>query len=123
ARALALTNTLVHDVAFSPDSELLAASADNGTVKIWEVAGGSWQVRHEFKGGEGNQRVNSLQFSPDGLTLACAGASLRLYDLRSRAVSPPFEGPQNHDPMYIAFSPDGRSLLTTSIVLSDIFLR
>lgn len=124
AQVLSLTDALVHDVAFSPGGDMLAAGADNGTVKIWELRDGKWEFEgREFKGGKETQRVNSLQFSPDGLTLACAGISLRLYDIALGKVLPPFEGPDNHDPMYIAFSPDGKTLLTTSIFLSDLFLR
>ncbi|MBZ0137174.1 MAG: protein kinase [Planctomycetes bacterium] len=126
AQTLRLSDSVVHDVAFSPGGAYFAASDDSGNVKIWEhdALTSRWEFRgREFKGGEGNQRVNSLEFSPDGLTLACAGVGLRLYDIAKRAVRPPFDGPGNHDAMYMTFSPDGKSILTTSIRLDDLFLR
>ena len=126
AQVLKLGDSVVHDVEFSPGGNFLAAADNNGNVKLWEWSPGrgTWEFDgREFKGGSGNQRVNSLVFTPDGLHVICAGVSIRVYDVLADKVTRVFEGPDNHEPMYIALSPDGKQLLTTSIVLSDFFLR
>jgi WD40 repeat protein/serine/threonine protein kinase len=125
AQVLQLSTAPVHDVAFSPDGRFFAAGSEDGLVRIWEKDDGSGQYVFnglEFNTGERGDRVNSLEFSPDGRSLACGGVSVLLFEPASRQLTR-FEGPAGHDPMYLAFSPDGRTLLSTSIRFEDLFVR
>src|SRR5262249_56285552 len=56
----------VHAVAFHPDGRHLAAACQDGTVRIWDVAGG--QLLHTLIGD--NLRAQAVNFSPDGTRLA-----------------------------------------------------
>ncbi len=69
-------NGLVWDVAFSRDGRTLASSADDGTIKLWNLA--SMQEAATLHGHEG--AVSGLAFSLDGNYLASAGGgAVRLW--------------------------------------------
>jgi WD repeat-containing protein 61 len=61
----------VLSVAFSPDRQLLAAGAMDGTVAVWDVAAGG-QLLH-IGGLKGHHKpVRSLAFTPGGWQSAVA---------------------------------------------------
>src|SRR5207248_759493 len=60
---------MVEDVAFSPDGKTLALASYEGTVQLWDVAGG--KLLETLKGH--SSAVGALAFSPDGRTLASGG--------------------------------------------------
>jgi WD40 repeat protein len=66
----------VWDVAFSPDGRTLASSADDGAVKLWNVA--SLQEATTLHGHRGP--VSAIAFSPDGKHLASGGWAVRLWN-------------------------------------------
>ncbi|MFN8453372.1 MAG: hypothetical protein U0401_01665, partial [Anaerolineae bacterium] len=109
----------VWSVAFSPDSHTLASGSSDGTVRVWNVAGGQALspplVRH-------TGWVRSVVFSPDGKLLASGGDDqvIFLWDVVSKAgvtsyqgIRPPLTG---HSGFItgLAFSPDGRILASGS---------
>ncbi len=116
---LPLAKNSAHDLAFSPDSRLLAAiggkgysGVDAGQVLVWDVT--TAKLRHSFAGH--NDRVGSLAISPDGRTLATGvmDGSLFLWELASGRRRHQFTGHESW--IYaLAFSPDGRSLAASSI--------
>jgi WD40 repeat protein/tRNA A-37 threonylcarbamoyl transferase component Bud32 len=71
----------VHGLAFSPTGPLVATSADDGTVRIWDRTAASPGVRTigpRIFGGP----VRAVAFTPDGRYLATANANGMVYLLR-----------------------------------------
>lgn len=96
-------------MAFSPDGSILAVGYQDRLVRLWDVATGN--VRGVLRGHAGI--IKALAFAPDRQTLASVAwlepaGELILWDLttsRPRATNP-------LDPVaYLAFSPDGATLL------------
>ncbi|HRL12662.1 MAG TPA: WD40 repeat domain-containing protein [Aggregatilineales bacterium] len=95
-------------LAFHPDGEILASAGDDGTVRLWDVAGGT-QVANLLQ----EDWVTDLAFSPDGNLLAVAlqDGSVRLWDFAGRAEIAYI---QAHAGVVtsVTFSPDGDLLAT-----------
>jgi serine/threonine protein kinase len=71
----------VNSVVFSPDGAHLAAASEDGTVRLWDVAGGQALLTLAAHRGQ----VGSVAFSPDGTRLASAGdddQTVQLWDGR-----------------------------------------
>src|SRR5439155_23207355 len=67
------------NLAFSPDNRRLASAATDGMVRIWKLAGERRRLERILVGHAPN-RVQALNWSPDGQILASGGwdAELRL---------------------------------------------
>jgi hypothetical protein len=95
----------VNVVAFSPDSRLLAAGYDDGTLRLWDPISGErqWDLTGD------KYEIRTLAFSPDGRLLATGGGeTVRLWNPasgeRRRTLASHTHGAA------VAFSPDGRLL-------------
>ena len=108
-------------LAFSPDGKTFATISANGTAALWSVAtqrriGALMTEGSSGTPAAGDSPVDAVGFSPDGATLATAGASgdssdsIRLWDTATQQEigTPMTAGP---GPVYaVAFSPDGATL-------------
>ncbi|QFU91753.1 hypothetical protein [Amycolatopsis sp. YIM 10] len=101
----------VRDAAFSPDGRILATSAGDATVRLWDVTARA-PIGEPLTGH--TAIVNGLAFSPDGTVLATASydQTVRLWDVaRREPVGAPMTG-HTSTVTGIAFSPGGRLLVT-----------
>ncbi len=69
----------IRALAFSPDAKTLATGADEGRLRLFDVATG--KERNAFP--KDGTYMRSVAFAPDGQTVAAAGNSIRLYDTRT----------------------------------------
>jgi WD40 repeat protein/serine/threonine protein kinase len=113
--------TLSNALAFSPDSQRLAAAGgswDRGRVFLWDVPTG-----REVRVLEGHTlMVNSVTFSPDGKRLASASndGTIRLWDVTTSGEETFILRGHHSGVLSLAFSPDGHRLASGSI---DFTLR
>jgi WD40 repeat protein len=87
----------------------MASASDDGTVKLWEVAGG--QELRTLKGHTGS--VFSVSFSPNGRTLVSGGddGAVKLWDPLTGRLLWTADAPQGNS---VFFSPNGRTVVSGS---------
>jgi hypothetical protein len=98
--------------AFSPDGTMLA-TGHSGFIKLWDIPSGKERVTL-VDGDDIPRGGMSVTFAPDGKTLAATdGKTIRRWDV-STGKAIPFNtgGWLKRDVFAIAFSPDGRKLIS-----------
>ncbi len=101
----------VNDVAFAPDSSRIATTGADGTARIWDAATGTEStVLRDF--GDATTVVDAA-FSPDGTRLALTSTDrlVRVYGIPDAVLQITLAG-HTHGLIRVAWSPDGRGLLT-----------
>jgi WD40 repeat protein/serine/threonine protein kinase len=98
-------------VAFSSDSELLAAASDDGKIYVWNLS--NREIRHTLP--ISNSLARSVTFSPDGGLLAAGGDDglVRVWNNRSGSVLYVLSG-HSAAACGVAFSPDSRILASAA---------
>lgn len=108
----------VSRLAFSPDSNSLAAGCWNGIILLWRTD--KWEGPEQL-GAEHTKPITALAFSPDNMTLASASLdqTQRLWNLpsktRGRATSAKLSfvsSGNSATQQALSFSPDGQILLS-----------
>ncbi len=101
----------VFSIAFSPTGTVLATAGQDGTVRLWDAAGGA--PLRVLRGHE--NEVTSVAFSPDGMTVASGSedTTVRLWEVASGKATRVLRGHRDHV-QAIAFSPDGGLLASGS---------
>ena len=97
--------------AISPDGESIAASDQDGMIRIWDARTG--QQLRSFRAHAKHAR--SIAFSPDGLRLASGGwdGTVKVWDAQTGGLMAQREGPGGRIAR-VAFSPDGKRLAVGS---------
>jgi WD40 repeat protein len=94
---------------FSPNGRYLATGSNDGTARLWDVATGK-----ELKRFQGYMIGVGLAFSPDSRLFAVNQAKdINLFDIETGNLLHTFTGHESFVTS-VAFSPDGRFLLTGS---------
>jgi WD40 repeat protein len=113
-----------HDVAFSPDSRTLAFGLPDGTVQLWRLSGGrsggqspsDLEVASLHTLQADDSRICSLDFAPDGRTVA-AGAwngSVHVWRVADGVHLQSLIG-HSGGVVSVAFSPDSATLVSASL--------
>jgi WD40 repeat protein len=101
----------IASVAWSPDGRCVATGSYDGTVKVWDAAGG-----RELTTLSGHDDwVRSVAWSPDGERLASGSddGTIKVWDAASGRELTTLSG-HDHTVLTVAWSPDGRHLASGS---------
>ncbi len=118
ARLESLTehNTEIETSIFSSDGTILASGDQAGNIILWNTTlqnTDQWNSIHHLNGF--TRQIGALSFSPNGKLLASgAGNIITLWDVLSGANQSDLTG-HIDDIMDIAFSPDGKTLVSCSV--------
>lgn len=99
-------------ISFSPDSQILAYGAHDGSIKLCDVITGALKQSLERHPNEGN--VSRVSFSPNGQLLASTAFkdhTVKLWDPTTGTLQRTLSHPQC-SPRSLIFSPDGRFLVS-----------
>ncbi|MBW4449081.1 MAG: caspase family protein [Spirirestis rafaelensis WJT71-NPBG6] len=119
-KTLTAHNSRVNSVSFSPQGNLLATASDDKSIKLWQIP--NMTLRFSLEGLDKSPNklghrdaVIGISFSPDGQTLASAGAEgwVKLWQTRDGYMIKTLQG-HDHEVNNVSFSPNGDILASAS---------
>jgi WD40 repeat protein len=107
----------INDLVFSRNGSELAGADSNGSLYVWSVTTGTL-IRGPLydPSNQTPQDAKGIAFSPDTAMVAVAdtNGSAYLWNLAQKRVARTFHDPDGLQVVGVAFTPDGRFLITTS---------
>ncbi len=106
----------VDEVVFSPSGDILVSSSRDDIIRFWDANTGE-----HLKSITPQEPTHSIAYSPDGRRLASShDRKINLWDTETGKLTATFTG--HNDSIYpIAFSPDGKTLMSGSYDSTMIF--
>ncbi len=104
----------IQSISFSPDSKILASGSDDTTIRLWHAHNGK-SCMEPLIIPDSKAGVKSIAFSPKSSHLLASGGEdgvVRLWNLKTRKCRD--LGQHNSGILAIAFSPNGRSIASSS---------
>lgn len=89
---------MLFGMAFSPDSQWIAAASGGGSARIWNARTG--ELKHMVD--VDDERMLSLMFSPDGKVLATGSEVLRVWDVETGVLKHTLLAPGDHSLSFAA---------------------
>lgn len=113
-------------VAFSPNSKLIAIGIENGTIWIWDLAARQWKTpfqEHASGEDESLKQIRSITFSPDSQFIATSAAdgTVRLWNVASGLIATQLRGHSQPVPQ-VVFAPQTDSTLVKKLCSSGYLL-
>jgi WD40 repeat protein len=114
----------INNIAFTPDGTRLVSASDDKVIRVWDLATGKTvrAIRGEIAPGDAG-KIYAMALSPDGKWLAAGGwmhpecpekcGEIGLFDFASGELKALLKG-HNKVVKALAFSPDGRRLISGS---------
>jgi eukaryotic-like serine/threonine-protein kinase len=99
--------TVVHGLAWSPDSKRIASAGDDKTVQVWDAATGN--TSFTYKGH--TAAVNAVAWSPDSKLIATATSTVQVWRATTGEQLAIYKGHRSSINA-VAWSPDGRSIVS-----------
>ena len=99
----------VQNIAFSPDGQILASTANDRTLRLWDTESGQQLAVLS------NEGISpwSIAFSPDGTTIASGTRTIQVWDVNTGDPIATLTG-HTESIGALAFSPDGKILASAS---------
>jgi WD40 repeat protein len=109
----------VNAVAFSRDGRSLASTSDDGTIRLWDVAGGHHEITLERPPSDSTLPFG-IAFHPSRRWLASSNSRVRIWNLETNKSRLAYNATPFEKVRHLEYSRDGKTLAAGAIGLWDV---